>query len=341
MGGMAKKDYYKVLGVGRDASESAIRSAYRKLARTYHPDVNKEPDASEKFREATEAYEVLSDPQKRKAYDRFGHAGVGQEAAAGAGAWGAGPQWYRAGGRRTGGEGVEFDMSDLFGRGARGGRTGGGFMGMSLEEILDRLSGGRARAGRAARGPRARPSGQDVEQTVRLDFMQAVYGTTLSVRAPAGPGQAGETIRVKIPAGVRDGARIRVRGKGAPGPGGRGDLYIIPRIGPHPYFRREGDDVHVEVPITITEAALGAKVDVPAIDGMTTVTVPPGTPSSLRLRLRGKGIQSPGRSTRGDQYVTLRIVPPRELSDKGRALLERFRAEQPYNPRDNAPWTKG
>ena len=319
---MAKRDYYDVLGVNRDAKIAQIKSAYRKLARKFHPDVNKEPDAEEKFKEATEAYAVLSDSEKRKLYDRFGHAGVS----------GAGPGG--PGGRRPGGPGGGFSVNieDLFG-------GGGGFMGMSLEEILASLGERHGGARPGARRPAAR-RGADMEYPARLEFLQAVHGTTISLRlqSPDAKGPE-ETLHIKIPPGIADGGKVRVRGKGHPGRGGaRGDLYIVVRVGPHPYFRRQGNDIHVTVPVSITEAVLGAKVDVPTLDGTMTVKIPPGTGSSRRLRLRGKGVGGRDGTSRGDQYVEIRIVPPPAVSDAGRKLLEEFQATEEFDPREGAPW---
>ena len=317
---MPQRDLYEVLGVGRDASAAQIKSAYRKLARQYHPDVNKAPDAAEKFREASAAYEALSDPEKRKRYDQFGHAGLG----GGPG----GPQAYARGGPG----GATVDFSDFFG-------GSDGFMGMSLDELLQSLGGGRtARTSRRHRPP---AKGADLEYPVTLDFLQAAHGvtTTIRVRRDRGP-KAGqeEVIQVKIPAGVADGQKIRLRGKGQQGAQTPGDLYIVVTLQRHATFRRDGCDVIVDVPISLAEAALGAKVDVPTIDGMTTVTVPPGTSSGQKLRLRGKGIVSG--DTRGEQYVVIKIVAPGSLSDEQRALLEQFRDIEPSDVRANAPWRK-
>ena len=317
--GMAKRDYYDVLGVRRNASAAAIKSAYRKLARKYHPDVSKAADAAEKFREATEAYEVVSDPKKRKLYDQFGHAGL---------SGGPGPQRSP-----RPGQGFSVSLDDLFGGGS-------GFMGMSLEEILASLGGRRPsrRAGRTA-GQSRRAGTGDVRHDLTLEFLQAVRGVTVTLRVPPGDGSGPpETINVKIPPGIREGAKVRVRGKGRAVRGGRGDLYILTHIGPHPYFSRRGDDIHVTVPISITEAALGAKVDVPTIDGMTTVKVPAGTGSSRKLRLRGKGVASGSGTGRGDQYVEMRIVAPPKLFDAGRRLLEEFQQQENFDPREDAPW---
>ncbi len=321
---MAKRDYYDVLGVRRGATNEQIKSAYRKLARKYHPDVNKAADASQRFHEATEAYEVLSDPEKRKMYDQFGHAGPG----AGPGA-GRGRAWSPAGDG-----GVPFDFEEMFG-GAGGG--GHGFLRMSLDEILSALRGGGRRSRRKA--PPAR--GRDLEHHVTLEFLEAVHGTTTRLRLQRQDERGrthSQTIDVKIPPGVRDGARVRLRGKGAEGAGGAGDLYIVCHVRPHPYFRREGSDIYIDVPVSITEAALGAKVDVPTIDGMTTVTVPPGTGGSRRLRLKGKGLRSAAGDGRGDQYVVVKVVPPPKLSEDGAKLLRQFDAVEKFDPREGVPW---
>ena len=317
---MAKRDYYDVLGVGRDATDEQIRAAYRKLARKYHPDVNKAGDASDKFKEATEAYEVLSSPEKRKLFDQFGHAGMRAGAAPGGGGW---PGYSRD-------TGFSVNMEDLFG----GPGGGHGFLRMSLDEILKALRGGRGRPGRSG----ARKGG-DLEHRVTLDFMQAAGGTTVTLRFQPEGGAKAETIDVKIPAGVREGSKVRVKGKGSPGPGGRGDLYIVTHVRPHPYFRSEGRDIYVDVPISIVEAALGAKVDVPTIDGLTTMTIPPGVSSSQRLRLRGKGIAAADGRGRGDQYVVVKIVAPREVSARGSEILRQFESVEKPNPRGDVPWT--
>jgi curved DNA-binding protein len=311
---VAKRDYYEVLGVGRDSDDKQIRAAYRKLARKFHPDVNKSPDASDKFKEATEAYEVLSDPEKRRVYDQFGHAGPPEA------------ETYRWTG--TAGPGG-IDFGDIFGR------SGSGFVGMGLEDILAALRGGRG--ARRARGS-AKRRGSDINYDIALDFMQAVGGTTATLRLHR-PGSGGkeETIQVRIPPGVREGSKVRVRGKGAGGPGGSGDLYIVVHVNRHPYFRRAGDDVYIDLPISIVEAALGAKVDVPTVDGMTTVTIPPGTGGGRKLRLRGKGVGRSG-AVRGDHYVVIKIFPPREVSQRGEKLLREFDDVEKDDVRSGVPW---
>ena len=326
---MAQRDYYEILGVSRSASADQIKAAYRRLARKYHPDVNKAPDAAEKFKEATAAYEVLSDPKKRKMYDRFGHAGVGAEPAAGGPGRPGGPRVYtwssRGGSAPFGGGGFSFD--DLF--------DASPFSGMSLEELLASL-GGYSRRGRSSRG-RASSSAAPAAATypITLEFLQAVRGCTtrLELRRPDG---SSETIEVKIPPGVRDGSKVRVRPKGAAA--SVGELFIVTHVRDHPYFRREGNDVYVEVPVSVAEAALGAKVRIPTIDGPATVKIPPGASSGTRLRLRGRGIADPKTGRRGDQYAVVRIVLPENISKRGRRLLEEFAKTDPYDPREKAPW---
>lgn len=305
---MTKRDYYDVLGVSSGASAAEVKRAYRKLARKYHPDVNKASDAPEKFKEATEAYEVLSDGKKRRMYDQFGHSG--------------GP-------RVSGGPGTNFQ--DFFSDGG----GGGGFMGMGLDDILQALRGKIPHA----RKPRERQeTSLDIEQRVMLEFMQAALGTTVPIILRRGDARDGktETIEVKIPPGVHEGSRIRVRGQGLKHRRLAGDLYIIVSVRSHPFFTAKGNDITVEVPISITEAALGAKVDVPTIDGMTTVTLPPGTSSGQRLRMGKKGIGAA--SERGDQFVLIKIVVDKSMSAKGRELLEEVHRIEQSDPRKDAPW---
>jgi len=322
---MAKRDFYDVLGVSRNASADEIKRAYRKLAKQYHPDRAKgDASAAAKFTEVQEAYDLLSDPKRREQYDRFGHAGPMPE-----GGWQEGPGGARVytWNSRGGGAPADFDfgdLSDLFGGGAGG------------ASIFEELIGGgrrgrRSRRSGAATAPPVR--GADLEHEVTLDFEQAVHGTTmqLSQQAPEG---GKETISVRIPPGVSDGQRVRVREKGAAGPAGRGDLYIVCRIRPHAYFRREGDDIYLDLPVTLAEAALGGKVSMPTLEGMTVVTIPPGTASGKKLRLSGKGIANPRTGTRGDQYAVIRIVPPAQPTPRQRKLLEELAETGLGNPRE-------
>jgi DnaJ-class molecular chaperone len=320
---MAKRDYYDVLGVSRTATESEIKQAFRRLAKKLHPDRNRGDKTSEaKFKETQEAYATLSDRQKRATYDQFGH--VGPESG-----FGGGRPWGGGGG------GVPIDLGDLadmfdLGSGGRGVSSDPG-------SVFESIFGGAA-AGARGRPRRQPPAAQDVETPVTLTFEQAVRGVTLDLALAHGL-NAKQRIAVTIPPGVRHGQKIRVRGKGQPGRGGRpdGDLYVACNVRLHAYFERQGDDIYVTVPITITEAALGAKVDIPTLDGTRTVTVPPGTPSGAKLRLAGLGVENPKEAGRGDQYAVLKIVPPKSLDPRQREILEELRTSE-STPREGL-WT--
>lgn len=328
------RDFYDILGVQRDATAAQIKSAYRKLARKYHPDVNKSADATEKFREATEAYDVLSDPEKRRQYDQFGRTAF-SGGAPGAQQWGG----FRPG--PGGGQNVHFDFGDFFGGGGRGGASSSGFMGMGLDEILEALGGhARRKSARGAHRPVAK--GADIEHHLDLDFMQALHGTSTTLKMTGRDEQgktSAQTLSVKIPPGVGEGQKIRLRGKGQDGPGGPGDLLLICHVKDHPYYQRVGNDIYVQVPVGIVEATLGGPVDVPTIDGMTTIKIPPGTCSGQRIRLREKGVNATGKTRRGDQYVVVKIVPPKNVSEKGEKLLKDFRDSEGPNVRAEAPWS--
>jgi DnaJ-class molecular chaperone len=328
------QDFYKTLGLTKKATQDEIKKAYRKLARKYHPDVNKEEGAEANFREATQAYEVLSDIEKRAKYDQFGPAAFTN---GGGGGRPGGPQGWPGG---MGGQQTHVNFEDMFG-GARGRAGGGGFMGMGLDEILSSLGGGRRapRGGHCGRHAQPPTKGADIEHEVKLDFLQAIRGAETSIRITDPHDGKRETISVKIPAGVKEGQKIRLRGKGNAGAAGPGDLLMKCSIKSHPYWSREGKNLLVTVPISITEAALGAKVDVPTLDGTSTVTVPAGSPSGRKLRLKGKGVTPAGKhTTPGDLYVVLKVVPPTELTDEARTLLETL-AETDSNPRQDAPWS--
>lgn len=327
---MAKRDYYEILGVPRTASADEIKKAHRKLVRQYHPDVNKSnPQAEEKFKEIQEAYDVLSDPPKRANYDQFGHAGVGAGAGAGRDPFEAfrRAQQGRGGARHTWQASPEvsvedFDFGDIF------------------EQFFGRggVAPGQGRGGgRAPRG-RARPTptrGEDLEHGINLTFAQAARGTTLPLQISR-DGQV-ETIEVKIPPGVKDGSRIRIRGRGQQVMGGQpGDLYIITHVLPHPYYRREDLDISLDVPISLYEALLGTKVEVPTLEGPVTLTIPPGTSSGTKLRIRGRGVERGGQ--RGDQFVIPRIIVPKNLDDEDRRALEALARKHPLNARADVHW---
>lgn len=319
---MAQRDYYEVLGVSRDATEADIKRAYRKLVKQYHPDHNKgNPDAEVKFKEVQEAYDALSDKDQRAKYDAFGHAGAGRGFDPRSGAW----TWTGGGSQPSDGDNLE----DLFEFNFTPGGSPGG-VGSVFEQFL------RGRGARMNEAPSEPPSFQDVEHTVTLSFEQAIRGTTLELQLDLGRGRRQE-ISVRIPPGVRDGQRIRLRGKGRPATGRRpaGDLYVVCAVQPHRYFERRGDDLYLVVPVTITEAALGAKVDLPTIDGVRTVTIPPGTPSGAKLRLAGLGVPGAKDGRRGDHFAVIKIVPPMHLTPAQRGLLEKLADTNVGAPREN------
>ena len=330
------QDYYEILGVERSASDDEIKKAYRKLAREYHPDVNKGADAEQKFREATEAYEVLSDKEKRKVYDQFGHAGLkGESPYTGAGPGRGGPAgrsytWPPGGGRA---QGVNFE--EIFGD--------SDFLHIGLDEILNNLGGGMRGSGGRRRPTRRTRSvrGQDMEAEVTLDFLQAVQGATVSLqtRRPAAQGEKSETLNVKIPAGVTEGQKIRLKGKGAAGPDGPGDLFIKVHVRPHPYFTRKGNDLQVDVPISITEAALGATLTVPTLEGTAKIKVPAGSGSGRQIRLKGKGVHTAAGKT-GDLYVRLSVVAPdpASLTDEQKKKLLDLHESLDLDPRGEVGW---
>ena len=307
------KDPYAILGVARDANEDVIRKAYRKLARELHPDVNpNNPAAEERFKAVSEAYSVLSDPEKRKAYDEFGEVSFqpGFDAA----------EARRARDAFSGGFGGFQDFGD-----------GGG--GPNFEDLLSNIFG---RPG-PSRGPRRR-RGADLEARVDLDFLDAARGCEqrfqVSRPTPDG-GQRSESVTVRIPPGVADGGQIRLRGKGGEGIGGApaGDLIATIRVRPHRFFRRDGRDILLEVPLTIAEATLGTKIEVPSLDGRVTVTVPPGTDSGSKLRLRGKGVPHPSGGPAGDFFVVVKICVPKDLDDATRKQLDEIGGRNPPNLR--------
>jgi molecular chaperone DnaJ len=371
-----EKDYYKALGVTKDAPATEIKKTYRKLARELHPDKNPgDAKAEARFKEVSEAYDVLSDPKKRKEYDEarslFGAGGFG----------GFGP-FAGAGQRRTS---TTFNVSDLFGGGSSS----------NLNDLFDGLFGSSAGRGgtRAGAGPRR---GQDAAADVSLGFDEAVRGVTMPLRlsGPAscktcgglgsrpgtaprrcancggsgyvsrnqgafgfsepcvecrGSGQVIDdpcpdchgtgattqvrTINVRIPAGVRDGAKVRVAGKGTPGSygGPPGDLYVTVHVEPHTLFARSGDDLTLTVPITFAEATLGTTLRVPTLDGSVGVKIAPGTPSGRTLRVRGRGVHRRGHT--GDLLVTVEVAVPQHVDAAGREALERFAAAQTDDPR--------
>ncbi|MCE9673665.1 J domain-containing protein [Myxococcus stipitatus] len=314
-------DYYKILGVERAASADAIKKAYRKLARQYHPDVNPgNKAAEEKFKQIGTAFEVLSDPKKRKLYDEFGEdaekIGYDDKKAEAYRQYRAAASRGGAGGIPYGGE--DFDLGDLFNDlfGRRGG--GGGVGGFDVNEVF----GGRRR--RQA-GPER---GEDLTTQVRVSLAEAVNGAerTLAVTRPSRDGQGEDTVRltVKIPAGVHTGSKVRLAGQGGPGlrGGPAGDLYIETDVAEHPLVRREGDDLHVDLPVTVSEAMLGSEVRVPTFQGEVTLKVPAGSQSGRQMRLKGRGVPSLKGGAPGDLYLHLQVKVPENASPEAREAAE-------------------
>jgi len=361
---VAEKDYYEILGVSRNASKDELKKAFRKAARKYHPDVNKDPDAEARFKEAAEAYKVLSDDKLRAQYDQFGHSAFKQQ-------------------QEQGGAGG-FDGFDF-----------GDFAGFEdLGDIFDMFfGGGMSRGTRRRRGPQ---KGADLRYDIEIDLEDAVFGTEVTITIPRtetcprchgnraepgtpiktcstcngtgqvrtqqatafgrfvnvqpcpdchGEGKRIETpcsqcngrgtvrrersLKVKIPAGVDDGSRIRLSGEGEAGQRGgpAGDLYVCISVRPHEYFKRDGDDLYCEVPISFVQAALGDKIKVPAIDGEVELKIPAGTQSGTYFRLRGKGVPNVRGYGKGDQHVMVKVVTPTKLTPKQKRLLQEFAAE--------------
>ena len=292
------KDPYEVLGVQKSDSDAAIRAAYRKLAKRHHPDVNPgKPDAGERFKEITAAHELLSDKEKRGRFDRGEIDASGQEV----------PQrhYYR-----------DFGDGD---RSKYRGETA--FSDVDLESILAQAFGGRQQGA----GRTFSMRGGDARYQLTIDFLDAANGTTRRVTLPDG-----RTLDVRIPPGVRDGQLIRLKGQGLPGigDGAPGDALVEITVAPHPYFRREGDDIIVELPVTLREAVLGGPLEVPTIGGAVRLTIPPNSGTGTRLRLRGRGIGS------GHQYVELHVVVPPGEEPELASFLRTWQPHHPQNPRD-------
>jgi molecular chaperone DnaJ len=366
-----KKDLYEVLGVGKNASEGEVKKAFRKLARKYHPDVNPgDKKAEQQFKEINAAYEVLSDPKKRKQYDQFGHAAFEQ-------GFGQGPGPGAYGFEGYGGQGPEFF-------------TGGG----GFEDLFGGIFGGRATR------PRGPQKGEDSTYSVEIDLEDAIFGKTMQVdlerevacssckgtgsqpgtspkncptcrgrgTVTAGGGfmqfsQAcpschgdgtvnadpckscggrgvlprSERINVKIPPGVDNGSKVRVAGMGGPGAQGGppGDVYIATRVRPHPYFERKGDNLYSEAKITMKEAVLGEKIEVASKDGMVAVSLPQGVQSGQQLKLKGKGVPHLGGGGTGDHYITLQVVTPTGVGERGKELLRELDQLYPSSPRND------
>lgn len=288
----AYKDYYKILGVSKSATEKDIKQAYRRLARKYHPDVNPgDKQAEEKFKEVSEAYEILSDSDKRTKYDQFGQ--YWQQMGS------AGPGPGRPPGGEQGFDGFNFDIG------------GAGGFGDIFEVIFGN------RAGRQSGGARREaPKGQDLEYEMEVTLEEAFHGATKKLTLN------GKKVEVKVPKGVKEGSRIRLAGQGSPGFGGkRGDLYLIAKMRPHSKFERKGDDLYVDVEIPFTVGALGGDVQVPTLTGTASMKVLEGTSSGRVFRLGGQGMPKLSGTGRGDLYARAKLVVPKRLSDRQRELL--------------------
>lgn len=384
---MAKRDYYEVLGIKRDAKPDEIKKAYRRLARKHHPDVNPgDKAAEERFKLTSEAHDVLSDPKKRKVYDRFGQY---SDNLADAHARGGGPTSGPAAGRAAGFDFSGFDWSTTPTPGSSG-------SGSSFRDIFADLFGGGA--AKEQEPPRPQPQkGADIEMPLALSFEEAIKGLTTNLTVNRseqcsrcnGAGDIGgpvmvcatckgsgqveraggrlrfaqecpdcggtgrrrspcslckgkgtipktETVKVRIPAGVETGSRVRIPGKGAGGRLGAppGDLHIITNVGTHKYFTRKGDNIYVTVPITVPEGALGAKIEVPTVEGKAQLRIPPGTQSGQKFRLRQRGapsLRKPG--AHGDQFVEVQVTLPKVISEETKELLREYSKVNPENPR--------
>lgn len=374
-----REDYYITLGVKRAATQEEIRKSYRRLARKHHPDVNPgDKAAEEKFKQISEAYDVLSDPKKREVYDKYGsYSETIRDAAA----------------RGPAPGGVDFDWSVFTGQGGSGPAGGTGATGGGFRDIFGDLFGG----GRTTTSTRPqRERGMDLEVPLALSFEEAINGLTTNINVRrtdscpncSGSGEANaamivcpscsgsgkistgsgflrfdqacgdcggsgkrrptcqnchgkgvvpkyESVKVRIPAGVDTGSRVRVQGKGEAGLKGApaGDLFIITNVSPHSLFTRKGDNIYCTIPITLPEAALGAKIEVPTVAGKAQLRIPPGTQSGQMFRLREKGAPSLRGSTRGDQYVEVKIVLPKIIDEDSKNLLREFAKRNPDNPR--------
>ena len=274
-----EKDYYAVLGVDKKADAATIKKTYRALARELHPDKTKgDKKLEDRFKEVSEAYEILSDDKKRAEYDQA-------------------REMFQSGAFRSGGQQFSGDFSDLFGNGG---------------DIFSQLFGGR-------RGPR---KGQDIQTEVSISLRDALFGKEVDLRL-AGQGNAPHTITVRIPAGVNDGAKVRVKGRGAPGEAGPGDLYVLVNVIPHPVFSRKGENLHLTIPVSFAEAALGADISVPTIEGdEVKVRIAPGTQNGKTLRVKGRGVKKGINA--GDLLATIEVQVPQRVDGKAKKALEDF-----------------
>lgn len=315
------EDLYQTLGVTREASKDDIQKAYRKLARKYHPDMNpNDKQAQEKFKRVQEAYDVLSDPEKREAYNRYG----------------ADFEKIRQGGFHRGAGGPSFeglDLEQIF-----GGRSGGFQNGFSdfFEQILGAGAGGAGTSTRRRRSA-APVAGETIRHELHLPLKKALLGGQHEFYLPMPEGN--QKIAVTIPPGVDSGTKMRLRGKGHPSPlgGPAGDLILVIQVNEHPLIRRKGKNLELTLPVTLREAALGAKVEVPTPKGTLAVTIPPGSSGGRRLRLKGQGVDD-GKGPAGDMLIELQIALPAKIDPAAEALVEKFDALHPLEPRKKLHW---
>ena len=314
------RDYYKILGVPKGASADQIRKAYRKLARELHPDVKKSAGAESRFKEVNEAHEVLSDHDKRKRYDQLGAN------------WQQYEQWQQQGQ----GRGFEWVFTGPGGfTYGNGGDEGLGGFSDFFRTFFGDLAGGAGAAPR--RGARTR-AGQDLESVVEITLPEAYRGSerSLEVQDPTNGAAPARRLTVKIPAGVRDGQRIRLAGQGGTGAGGRtGDLYLVVHVKEHPFFARDGEDVSVDLPVTLSEAVLGAEVVVPTLKGRVTLRIPAETQNGRIIRLAGQGLPRIGTAGFGDMFVTIKVVLPQRLSEEEKRMLKKIADEHRENVRSH------
>jgi DnaJ-class molecular chaperone len=321
------RDPYLVLGVQKSADMAEIKKAFRKLAKKYHPDQSKEHKAKEKFAEASAAYEILGDEKKRAAFDRGEIDAEGKPRFHGFEGFGAGGPGFGQGARAGAGPGADhFEFN--FGGGRAGGR---GFDANDLFSDLFSAGAAGRRGGRGHGGPPPPSRGEDVAANVTVGLAEAVKGATARVTLPSG-----RTLEVSVPAGIEDGKQIRLKRQGQPSAfgGEPGDALVTVRIAKHPFFRVDGRDLRLDLPVALYEAVLGAKVNVPTLEGAVELAVPAGSKGGRTLRLRGKGLPGP-QGVAGDLLVTLRIVLPDEADADLTNLMRKWEAQKPYNPRSD------